>query len=404
MEAFQDAIARLADDGLLIAERWLQLPPSESLRLWAITLEAADSTSEASDPAERAFALRSLQTSLVGLSSSPLTAQDLATIRHFAQRLQFDPIWLPDIDPAETNCFSIMPQNDYFETFSALLAAPDRASFFDRYAFDVAPSSDDHPFFFHFFKWRQTPQIIQALGRTWQPFGGSGYLVLVLLLILVVLLSAGLILLPLVMTSSTIKPGLSIRPTVIVRYLLYFGLLGLGFLFVEIPLLQQFILYLGQPVYAFAVVVSALLLAAGVGSGWLSKRLPLAGGMLLLVVLAIGYPLLLEKLFAATLLFPLAGRMGITVLALFPLGLLMGIPFPAGLALIERDAPGLTPWAWAVNGCASVVSAVLATMVALSWGFSAVLWTAGLSYGLAALLILRFGSGAQSVPRPNFGE
>ena len=404
VEAFRDAVAHLSPDGFLIAERWLQLPPSESLRLWAITLEAARAAPGGAGPAERAFALRSLQTSLVGLSPTPLASQDLATIRRFAERLQFDPVWLPGIDPAETNRFSIMPQNEYYETFSTLLNAPDPASFFDRYAFDVAPSSDNHPFFFHFFKWRQTPQIIQSLGRTWQPFGGSGYLVLVLLLALVLVLSAILILLPLGLVSGPARRGLSTGPAVMLRYLLYFILLGLGVLFVEIPLLQQFILYLGQPVYAFAAVVSALLLAAGVGSGWLSKRLPLPGGLLLLMILAISYPLLLARLFEATLSLPLAGRIAITVLALFPIGLLMGVPFPAGLARVEEDAPGLTPWVWAVNGCASVVSAVLASMVALGWGFSAVLWTAGASYGLAALLILRSGSGAQSAPRPNYGE
>jgi hypothetical protein len=297
-----------------------------------------------------------------------------------------------------------MPENDYYEAFSTLVTASEPASFFERYAFDVAPSRDDHPFFFHFFKWRQTPAIIQSLGRTWQPFGGSGYLVLVLLLALVLGLSAMLILLPLGVASSTVRRGSSTRPGVMLRYLLYFGLLGLGFLFLEIPLLQQFTLYLGQPVYAFAVVVSALLLGAGVGSSRLSKRLPLAASLLLLVILAIGYPLLLERLFTATLSLPLAGRVGITMLALFPLGLLMGVPFPAGLARIEKDAPGLTPWVWAVNGCASVVSAVLASMVALTWGFSVVLWAAGVSYGLAALLIVRSGSGAQNVPHPSYGE
>ncbi len=173
--------------------------------------------------------------------------------------------------------------------------------------------------------------------------------------------------------------------------------MGLGFFGIEIPLLQRFILYLGQPVYSFAIVVSVLLFASGVGSGYLSRRVPLPLALLLIVLLTVVYPLLLPRLFGATLLFPLLGRAAITTLALFPLGMLMGVPFPAGLTLVEHRSPGLTPWVWAVNGCASVVSAVLASLVALSWGFSVVLWSAALTYALAGWAI---GRDLSFIPQP----
>ena len=70
----------------------------------------------------------------------------------------------------------------YHDAYSRLLASPDRDAFYDDYDFEVRPTTDDQPFFFHFFKWRQTPEILDNLGRTWQPFGGSGYFVLVALL------------------------------------------------------------------------------------------------------------------------------------------------------------------------------------------------------------------------------
>jgi hypothetical protein len=168
--------------------------------------------------------------------------------------------------------------------------------------------------------------------------------------------------------------------------LFYFSLLGLGFLFVEIPLLQRFILYLGQPAYAFAVVVAALLVASGLGSAYLSWRWPLRRVLLLIGLLSLIYPLLLPPLFNLTLSLPFAGRVAVTAASLFPLGLLLGIPFPRGLTLI---GPTLTPWAWAVNGCASVISAILAPMIALTWGFSAVLWSAALAYGLAAVFMVQ---------------
>jgi hypothetical protein len=171
-------------------------------------------------------------------------------------------------------------------------------------------------------------------------------------------------------------------------FFLYFALLGLGFLFVEIPLLQRFILYLGQPAYAFAVVISALLLAAGLGSAYLSRRLSLRMVLPLITLLALIYPWLLPHLFDATLKLPFTGRVLITVVALFPLGVLLGLPFPGGLSLIAQESPRLIPWVWAVNGCASVISAVLAAMIALTWGFALVLWSAALAYGLAWVMLI----------------
>ena len=434
VEAFGDMLAHLAPDGLLVTERWLQLPPSESLRLWGTAIEALRRVGPQSSPAAHLLALRTLQTSLIAASRSPLPPSDLQLTRDFAAELQFDLVWLPDIRPEETNRFSIVPDEPYYRSFAGLLTAPNPTTFYSNYEYAVTPPTDDYPFFFHFFKWRQTPEILQTLGKTWQPFGGSGYLVLVVLLALVVVLSAGLIFLPLFWLKDSgylpdeetnrrddkiyhakrqrppsylnfsliFAPLRALREAILtkvdrvsgseypasfprVRALLYFTLLGLGFLFVEIPLFQRFILYLGQPVYAFTVVISAILVAAGVGSGYLSQRLSLRMVLPAIVLLTIAYPVLLPILFEATLHLPFFGRVVVTVLALFPLGALLGIPFPRGLALVGETAPGLVPWVWAVNGCASVVSAVLAAMVALTWGFSAVLWGAALAYGLAGV-------------------
>jgi hypothetical protein len=410
VEAMGDALSQLKPNGLLLVERWLQLPPTESVRLWATAITAmrlslklqprltgpeADLPTTL-DPAKHLLALRSLQTSLVGVARSPLSSQDLATIRTFARQQQFDLDWLPDLQPAETNRYSILAEPLY-RPLADLLAAPNPAAFFAAYPYAVAPTSDDYPFFFHFFKWSQTPQIIQALGKTWQPFGGSGYLVLVVLLALVLIFSAILMLLPLLWWQRKDQEISSISlASSSLRYLLYFALLGLGFLFVEIPLLQRFILYLGQPAYAFAVVIPALLLASGVGSGYLSRRLSLRTVLPLISLLTLLYPALLPGLFEATLPLPFWGRVMVACLVLFPLGLLLGIPFPRGLAVVGQHLPQLTPWIWAVNGCTSVVSAVLAALLALTWGFTAVLWSAALAYGLAGWVIWSLDSSPRS--------
>jgi hypothetical protein len=270
-----------------------------------------------------------------------------------------------------------------------LLADPE--ALYAAQPYKVRPPTDDRPFFFHFFRWSQTQAVLQQLGRTWQPWGGSGYLVLIALLAVSVVASGALIALPLAAgrRRGTVK---GLRG----RVLAYFGLLGLGFLFVEIPLMQRFILFLGQPIYAFAAVIAALLFFSGLGSlaaPWLNPRqtLPLLAAAILF------YPLLLPVLFQALLGAPLAVRLAATVVSLAPLGVLMGTPFPGGLAWLGRQAPGLVPWAWAVNGCASVLASVLAALIALSAGFSWVLVGAAAAYGGAWLAFPR------SYPPPKIG-
>jgi spermidine synthase len=400
VEAFQELLAHLAPGGLLVAERWIQLPPTESLRLWGLTLEALRQ-SGISNPGAHVVALRSFQTSLVMASLSPFTTDDLKRVRDFSAARQFDLIWLPglanmpgpastlsqeDLDRLGINRYNVVSGAPYFRAFAGLVAASYPTSFFADYPYAVSPPTDNRPFFFHFFKWRQTPEIIRSLGKTWQPFGGSGYLVLVVLLALVLLLSGGLILLPLALGHRqwAARP---IPSTTHARYLLYFSLLGLGFLFVEIPLLQRFIVYLGQPAYAFATVVAALLLASGVGSRYLAEHVPPWLGLAILSIAVLVYPALLPAMFEISFGLPLAGRIALTLLALTPLGLLMGMPFPQGLAIAQQRAPGLVAWLWAVNGCASVVSAVLAPMLAIDLGFNVVMLMGAGAY-LGALLSL----------------
>jgi hypothetical protein len=419
VEAFEALWEHLSADGLIVAERWLQLPPSESLRLWAVMVEALRRRG-VTDPGAHLVALHSLQTSLIVAARAQFAAADLAEVRQFAAQRQYDLIWTPDLTErleellaapdAELagwgiNRYNVIPGAPHFRAFARLLTAPDAASFYRDYDYAVSPPTDDRPFFFHFFKWQQTPAILAGLGKTWQPFGGSGYLVLVMLLALVVVLAAILIVLPLIILRR--RGQAAQRPTIATsvtwRYLLYFSLLGLAFLLVELPLLQRYIVYVGQPAYAFAVVVTGLLLASGLGSRYLSQRLPPIVGLAGLAGLGLAYPALLTPLFDATIGLPLAARAAVGGLALLPLGTLMGTPFPQGLARVHAEAPHLLPWVWAVNGSASVVSAVLAPMLSIDLGFRAVVVLGALAYlaALGALGLTRRGSVAQTPPRPS---
>jgi hypothetical protein len=287
---------------------------------------------------------------------------------------------LPGLEEEDANQFNVLEEPLYFRAFRQLMQDP-RALYASQ-SYDVRPPTDDRPFFFHFFKWEQTGAVLQQMGKTWQPWGGSGFFVLVALLTVATAVSGTLILLPLALARKRDRKLEGPKA----RVLVYFGLLGVGFLFVELPLIQRFILFLGQPIYAFTAVVVSVLFFSGLGS-LASPRLSPRRSLPLLVVAILIYPLVLPLLFHALLGAPFAFRVLVTMISLAPLGLLMGTPFPGGLAWLGNRAPGLVPWAWAINGCASVVASVLAAMVALSAGFTWVLAAGALAYAGAWLAL-----------------
>ena len=403
VEAFVDYLARLEDDGLLFVMRWMQTPPSESARALGLIVEALRQ-SGVSGPADHIAVFRSPPVMAFLVGKQPLSDDEIAAIRAFTNERRFDLVLLPGLRPDELNRYAVLPEEWYHALFTDILA--DGPATWDAYEYDIRPTTDNRPFFYHYFRWGQTQQVLETLGMTWQPFGGSGYLVLVLLLALVGAASAVLIFGPLLVArrwrrvpqehQSRGESGRAQRPLplpplrastgVRLRTLAYFSLLGLGFLFVEIPLAQQFILFLGHPITALAVVLFAVLLFSGLGSLTAPRwRLPVALGVL--VALIAVYPLALPAVFGVAMGAPLWARVLIALAVLAPLGLMMGVPFARGLALVEATAPGLTPWVWAINGCASVLSAILAVMAAISWGFSTVLWLGAACYAGALVAI-----------------
>ena len=389
-EAFVGYLNHLAPGGVLVVHRWLQTPPSESVRALTLALSALQRMG-AEDPAENVIALRSLYTALLLVKRERFTSREIEIIKSFSQDERFDLIYYPGIRPDEVNRYSVLEEPYYYNTYLQMLESQDRTSLYARYPFDITPPSDDRPFFFHFFRWQQTPQIIQALGKTWQPFGGSGYFVLLALFILALFASLILILLPL----SFLRGRGQVREGK--RLFLYFLLLGVGYLFVEIPLLQRFILFLGHPIYAFAAVLFTLLTFSGLGS-LLSPRLPLRKALAGLIVIIPCYPFLLPHLFRWLLGGGLAFRLLASVIILAPLGFLMGFPFPKGIRLTGSIAPGLIPWAWGINGCASVLSSILAVMIAISYGFSWVLVLGGAAYALALAAIYTLATRTETLP------
>lgn len=172
--------------------------------------------------------------------------------------------------------------------------------------------------------------------------------------------------------------------------LLYVAGLGYGYLAVETVLIHELVLFVGHPTYAVTVVVLAMLTGSGAGSMWAERpaATPTTLRALLAAVLVLGLvqALVVPKfLYAVALHWPLALRVGVTFLALLPLGFVMGTAFPFGTRLLPESATPVLPWAWAINGWMSVVGSLVTVLVARLWGYPEAFGVAMVAYGVALL-------------------
>jgi hypothetical protein len=262
-----------------------------------------------------------------------------------------------------------------------------RDRFMADYIFDIRPVTDERPFFHYYLKVKNIKAIYRVMGEKWQYFIEEGYL-LPILFLQVLVVSMVLILLPLVtLKRKEASPVEQNR----FRALTYFALLGIGYLFVEISFIQNMILSLENPSYAASTVIASILISSGIGS-LLSRYIrALKHPTVLLVLAGVVFvsSLLLPRTIAAMSHLPLVVKIILSFVLVMPAGILMGLPFPLGISVLGSVAPRLIPWAWAVNGCFSVLAPVLAIMLALSAGFRFVLLAGAAMYLLAFWIIRR---------------
>ena len=390
VEALERFLARLAPGGLLAITRWTKLPPRDGPKLLATAI-AALRKSGVARPERRLALIRSWKTSTLLVKNGEFSGDDVAVIRRFCRRRAFDIAYMPGLLAEETNRYNRLGRDYFFEAASALLGAGGE-DFADRYKYDIAPATDDRPYFFNFFKWRLLPEVFGLRGMGGLGLMEWGYPVLAATLVQAAAAGLLLILLPLWIGGRGGTAPSGIRRH---RVLIYFLALGLAFLFVEIAFIQKFILFLSHPLYAAAVVLSAFLVFAGLGSLF-STRLRQRGiagtrpgnpcllAAAAIAAIAAGLLAVLPSLLPLLAPLPEPVKAAVTFLLIAPLAFFMGMPFPLGLARLGEQDAELIPWAWAINGCASVLAAVLATLLAVEFGFTAVVVLAVGFYGAAA--------------------
>ncbi|MDQ1450344.1 MAG: hypothetical protein QOK38_210 [Acidobacteriaceae bacterium] len=421
VQAFQDYLRHLNPGGMLAITRWVTLPPRDILKLFATGMVAMEGAGVA-QPSRRLVLIRGWKTTTLLVKNGEFSGAEIVALRGFCRARSFDVGYYPGMQAAEANRYNVLEKPYFFEAAQALLS-PDRDKFWARYKFDIRPTTDDKPYFFHFFKWRSLPELLALKEQGGLPLLEWGYPVLIATLLQATLAALIFILFPLWMIrrrqrlAHSSPPSTTTTTTILVgnatasaalsgrRVAIYFLAIGFGFMFVEIAFIQKFILFLGHPLYAVAVVLCAFLSFAGLGSRY-SQRLQgggphlpspapgsrwnrgrrslLARAVFAISLISLLYLAILPTLFRLLISLPDPAKIAISALLVAPLAFAMGMPFPLGLGRVADSAEALVPWAWGINACASVVAAVLATVLAIHLGFTAVVVIALLLYVAAA--------------------
>jgi len=385
-QAIQQYLQRLNPDGFLSFTRWMKLPPRDMPKLLAMVINVLKQDNIAK-PEQQLVVIRSWQTSTLLVKNGSITADEINRIKQFCQDRNFDLVYYPGISEQEVNQFNILQQPFLYQAATQLLGNQQN-EFIDAYKFNITPATDDRPYFFQFFKWQTLPEIISLLDSGGLFLLESGYLLLIAALIQALVGSLLLIALPLWLWKY--KLGIQAGTHNYKQVLVYFSCLGLAFLFIEIAFIQKFILILHHPLYAITTVLCAFLLAAGAGS-YFSKRLSnypdkiiIMLPVTMIALLSISYSLNFEAINSFLLSQNDIARYLGSVLLIAPLGFFMGMPFPLALTKVAQTMPELIPWAWGINGCASVISAILATLIAMQFGFNVLIMLAVALYLIAA--------------------
>ena len=398
VEAFREYFEHLKSDGMIAITRWEFKQPREALRVVSVALEALHVLG-VSNPARNFIVVSEGDLDSDGIpvvviaKKSPFTREEEQAVEaHLQSYPALVPLYLPSA-PGDN-------------PFSALIARNDPHTFAQTYAYNVAPVTDNAPFFFFTLKTAQILNEDLQQGIDWKVNLG----VVVLGTVLIISLAAVLafLVIPLALRGRRTKQR--------VLPLLYFVAIGLGYILVEIAFIQRFVLFLGHPTYALTVVIFLLLLSSGAGSlvsrRWMSTTVQNWVPLTVITVAIFLYVLVLPAILVSLVGLSFTIKLLVSGMLLVPLGFAMGMPFPTGLralastpasefpasASVQTTALGTAceenavEWAWAMNAASSVLGSVLAMVIAIHFGLTVTLACGAVAY-LLALTLFQF-------PRP----
>jgi hypothetical protein len=402
VEGWQEFFRHLNKRGVVSMSRWwFPDQPAEMLRLVSVAREALIGLGITDVSRHLLVAANINQESVrdgfsmgVGTllaSASPFSDQDVEKFEMVCREMQFDVLYSAG-SPGH-------------EAFGQLIDPQTSEGFIAGYPLNIAPPTDDSPYFFNQLSFIQT--LLGRYATQWTKlknnFNLKAMATLVTLFFLVLVLSVLGLLLPLLWDrrqrrkrgEKTVNSGELVPHTV------FFAAIGLGFILMEMGQIQRFNIFLGHPVYSLVVVLFSLLLCTGIGS-YLTERFLLSrsdwrsrGWLALGILAAVA---LLAALFTPQLLHALHGvsmipRILLAIFVMSAMGLWMGCAFPLGLKAASTKVPRETAWLWAINGALSVVGSVLAVATSIEYGISFTCLVGAVSY-VAAFAVFRLTSKA----------
>ncbi len=374
-EAFDVYLSRLTDQGILNMFRLEYEPPREMLRA-LVTAVAALRRAGVERPADHVLTVSArpyMNLTALLVKKTPFSAEEIERLSAWAG----DNTYLAVSAKPGMN-----PDTNAYQYFLNLNDPRREKAFVAVYPFDISPAVDDRPFFFKYSVWGHLfadDPLLQAITPVME------YTALILTTV-VGLVAVACIYLPL---RYLTRQGPATPATR--RYGIFFAGAGLGYMAIEMALLQKFGLFLGHPNYALSVVLAALLFTSGLGS-LLSTRIVGVLGELRFVsyvlagVILAEYFLVLPRL-ADLITLPFAVRVLIACLLVAPVGFCLGTFVPTALERLKPEAPSYVPWAWGLNGIFSVLSPVLSVALSMTWGINALLLSAVLVYLVTGLAL-----------------
>jgi hypothetical protein len=390
-EAVVSYLDALAPGGIVSIPVSIRDFPVYALRMLA-TVRAALLQVGVSDPAAHVMVYRSAWSVRILVSADGWGGAAIAAARKFCDDRSFDLSWYPGMDVAKARAglYNDLPAVSFdkgeveaggpddaiADEAEAVLRGQPTAS---RDQFNLSPITLDRPFFYAVLRLDRIGTILKRLEIL--PQAEVGALVNLAVMAQAAVIAALVLLVPLA------APGrIKVPRAGVLRSVVYFPALALGFLFIEIYLIEKASFWLGDRTNGFALVLTGMLVFSGLGSlstPYFDVRprqgMALVAGVV--VTWCVAMLLLLEPLILGTLDWPFVARAGLLLVLIAPVSVALGLPFPLGLN--RAGTGGFLPWAWGLNGAFSVVATPLANIIARELGFSRVLLCAAILYGIA---------------------
>lgn len=383
-ESVAEMWKRLSSKGVISITTWQDSPLRNPLKIYATIIEVLIDEKIPKHLNHLAI-IKSWGTITFLVKKTNFTSDEVLRLTQFCDEMFFDPLQIPNQVTTNDSVFNSQ-RNDNLLTYFKKISSPSRINFYSGYNFNIEPSTDNKPYFSQYLKLNKIPNLTEIYSTQTIPLFEAGYILTLITFIQIFLLSVVLIIIPLFNIGWKCKGRLFT--------FLYFAGIGLGYMFIEIILIQKFIHYFGIPIYSAAVVISSMLISSGFGSLTSLKLITSIRRLIIsitfVIILILIYSQFLSGLLEETIDLNFSIKILMTFGIITPLSFVMGFFFPTGVNILSTQKNQSIAWAWGINGFFSVIAAALSTIIAVEFGFKVVFLCAAFFYTITFLSVFFF--------------